>query len=61
MKMLNLSTFRRGLLAVALGTCATLALAASTFHVELNTLTLGSSGWIDIQLGSAPMDPAGMG
>ncbi|MFC0169602.1 NF038129 family PEP-CTERM protein [Pseudoduganella danionis] len=56
--MLNLTTFRRGLLAVALGTCATLASAASTFHVELNTLTLGSNGWIDIQLGGAPMDPS---
>ena len=53
--MFNLTTLRRSLLAIALGACTTLASAAGTFHVELNTQNLGSTGWIDIQLGSAPM------
>lgn len=55
--MLKSITLRRSLLALALSTCATLASAATTFHIELNTLNLGSSGWIDLQFNPSPFDP----
>ncbi len=56
--MLKSITLRRSLLALALSACATLASAATTFHIELNTLNLGSSGWIDLQFNPSPLDPA---
>lgn len=43
------ASLRRALLALALGACASLASAASTFHVELDTSSFASTGWIDMQ------------
>lgn len=51
------TTLRRGALALALSACATLASAAATFHIELDTAGLGDSGWIDLQFNPAPLDP----
>jgi hypothetical protein len=49
MTMFNTSiTLRRSLLALALAACASLA-SAATYHVEFDTTTLGSNGWIDVQ------------
>jgi len=45
---LPVASLRRALLALALGACASLASAASTFHVELDTLSLPSTGWIEL-------------
>ena len=50
------ASLRRALLALALGACASLASAASTFHVELDTSSLPSTGWIDMQFN--PGDPS---
>jgi hypothetical protein len=50
------ASLRRALLALALGACASLASAASTFHVELDTSSLGATGWIDMQFN--PGDPS---
>jgi hypothetical protein len=46
---LPVASLRRALLALALGACASLASAASTFHVELDTSSFASTGWIDMQ------------
>ncbi|USX25497.1 NF038129 family PEP-CTERM protein [Oxalobacteraceae bacterium OTU3CINTB1] len=46
---LPVASLRRALLALALGACASLASAASTFHVELDTSSFASTGWIDLQ------------
>ncbi|GJI91842.1 hypothetical protein RugamoR1_50050 [Rugamonas sp. R1(2021)] len=51
------TTFRRSVLALALSACATLASAASTFHIELDTAGFGSNGWIDLQFNPSPVDP----
>ncbi len=50
------ASLRRALLALALGACASLASAASTFHVELDTSSFSSTGWIDMQFN--PGDPS---
>ena len=50
------ASLRRALLALALGACASLASAASSFHVELDTSSLGATGWIDMQFN--PGDPS---
>jgi hypothetical protein len=50
------ASLRRALLALALGACASLASAASTFHVELDTSSFASTGWIDLQFN--PGDPS---
>ena len=42
------ASLRRALLALALGACASLASAASTFHVELDTSSFTSTGWIEL-------------
>ncbi|MYM32507.1 PEP-CTERM protein-sorting domain-containing protein/MYXO-CTERM domain-containing protein [Duganella sacchari] len=47
--------FRRAVMALALAACASLASAAGTLHVELNTGSYGSNGYIDIQLNSSPL------
>ena len=53
---LPVASLRRALLALALGACASLASAASTFHVELDTSSFASTGWIDLQFN--PGDPS---
>lgn len=53
---LPVASLRRALLALALGACASLASAASTFHVELDTSSFASSGWMDLQFN--PGDPS---
>ena len=53
---LPVASMRRALLALALGACASLASAASTFHVELDTSSIASTGWIDLQFN--PGDPS---
>jgi len=42
-------TLRRSLLALALSACASLASAADVLHVELDTSSFSSTGWIDLQ------------
>jgi len=56
--MSNMISLRRSLLALALSTCATLASAATTLHIELNTVSFGTAGWIDLQFNPAPLAPA---
>ena len=52
------ASLRRALLALALGACASLASAASTFHVELDTSSFASTGWIDMQFNpGSPSSP----
>lgn len=52
------ASLRRTLLALALGACASLASAASTFHVELDTSSFASTGWIDMQFNpGSPSSP----
>ena len=50
------ASLRRALLALALGACTGMASAASTFHVELDTSSIASTGWIDLQFN--PGDPS---
>ena len=55
---LPVASLRRALLALALGACASLASAASTFHVELDTSSFASTGWIDMQFNpGSPSSP----
>ncbi|WP_444848050.1 NF038129 family PEP-CTERM protein [Duganella caerulea] len=51
------TTIRRAALALALSACASLASAAATFHIELDTAGFGNKGWIDLQFNPAPLDP----
>ena len=52
--MFNIHTFRRAVMALVLAACSSLAAAAGTLTVELDTSAYGSNGWIDIQLNSVP-------
>jgi MYXO-CTERM domain-containing protein len=47
-------TFRRAVMALVLAACSSLAAAAGTLTVELDTAGFGPDGWIDIQLNSLP-------
>ncbi|NRR31590.1 PEP-CTERM sorting domain-containing protein [Oxalobacteraceae bacterium] len=52
-------TFRRTLLALALGACASLASAATSFHVEVDTSGFGGAadgGWLDLQFNPGYVD-----
>ena len=51
----HLSYLRRAVMALALAACAGLASAAGTLHVELDTSSFGSDGWIDMQMIGSPL------
>lgn len=51
----NISYLRRALMALAFAACAGMASAAGTLHVELDTSSFGSDGWIDLQLNGSPL------
>ena len=56
--MFNLTTFRRSLLALALGACSALA-SAGTLNVELDTsnfAAFGSNGYIDLSFAGSPLN-----
>lgn len=52
--MLNLQNFRRAAMVLVLAACSSLAAAAGTLTVELDTTGYGSNGWIDISLNNLP-------
>jgi hypothetical protein len=52
--MFTTHNFRRAVMALALAAASSLAAAAGTFTVELDTHAYGSAGYIDIQLNSPP-------
>jgi hypothetical protein len=52
--MFNTHNFRRAMMALVLAAASSLAAAAGTFTVELDTHGYGSNGYIDIQLNSVP-------
>lgn len=52
--MFNIQNFRRAVMALVLAACSSLAAAAGTLTVELDTSAYGNNGWIDIQLNSVP-------
>lgn len=54
--MFNTTTFRRSLLALALGACSALASAAGTLNVELDTRSFGSNGYIDLSFAGSPLN-----
>nr|WP_315253040.1 NF038129 family PEP-CTERM protein [uncultured Duganella sp.] len=53
--MFNIQNFRRAVMALVLAACSSLAAAAGTLTVELDTSGFGSNGWIDISLAHQPM------
>jgi len=52
--MFTIQNFRRAAMALVLAACSSLAAAAGTLTVELDTSGYGSNGWIDISLAHAP-------
>lgn len=52
--MFNTSNLRRAMMALLLAACTSLAAAAGTLTVELDTSGYGSTGWIDISLNNPP-------
>lgn len=52
---MTLHHLRRAAMALVLAACASLASAAGTLTVELDTTGYGSDGWIDIQFNSSPL------
>ena len=48
------TVLRRSLLALALGACASLASAATTLHVEIDTKAYSNGGYLDLQFAGSP-------
>ena len=53
--MFNIQNFRRAVMALVLAACSSLAAAAGTLTVQLDTTGYSSNGWIDISLAHQPM------
>ncbi len=53
--MFNALNIRRALMALVLAACASVASAAGTLTITLDTSSYGSDGWIDISLANNPM------